>query len=57
MEIILVGAAFLMCGLKLAGIGLPAKWSWFWCMSPVLIPVIIGLLVGLFYFAIGMSVR
>lgn len=51
--ILMIGATLLMCGLKLANVGKPAQWSWFTCMSPILVPLIFSLLLGAFYFFIG----
>jgi small Trp-rich protein len=31
----------LFVGLKLAGVGAVATWSWFWVLSPTLIPLLV----------------
>ncbi|QPI17986.1 hypothetical protein POP12_194 [Pectobacterium phage POP12] len=44
-KIFLLGLTFLFIGLKLAAVGVVASWSWFWVLSPILIPL--GFVVGL----------
>ena len=40
----------LFIGLKLTG---NVKWNWFWVLSPILIPIILGVVGGMLIFVFG----
>lgn len=46
--------AVLFIGLKLAGVGQIAHWSWLWVLSPLWIPLGIGILITLVVILIAM---
>ena len=45
--------ALIFIALKLAGVGAVATWTWFWVLSPILIPILIALGVGAIWLIIA----
>ena len=58
MQVSLFGLlAVLFIGLKLAGVGAIATWSWLWVLSPLWLPLVAGILIFVFIVLPIMALR
>lgn len=49
--------ALIFIGLKLAEVGVVATWSWWWVLSPLWLPLAVGLGVVIIFYLVALVVR